>query len=51
VKLQTRWLGDNVAGPAGQMFLRLLLMTVVPLVFASVTLGGSSGCSTCPAPR
>ena len=33
------WLAENVAGPAGQIFLRLLLMTVVPLVFASVVLG------------
>lgn len=34
-----RWLGDNVANPVGQIFLRMLLMTVVPLVFASITLG------------
>jgi DAACS family dicarboxylate/amino acid:cation (Na+ or H+) symporter len=34
-----RWLADNVAGPAGQVFLRLLLMTVIPLVFTSLTLG------------
>ena len=34
-----RWLGDNVANPVGQVFLRMLLMTVVPLVFASITLG------------
>lgn len=33
------WVGDNVAGPVGQIFLRMLLMTVVPLVFASITLG------------
>src|SRR2546430_9524447 len=33
------WLGDNVAGPAGQVFLRMLLMTVIPLVFTSITLG------------
>lgn len=33
------WLVDNVTGPAGQVFLRLLLMTVVPLVFASLVLG------------
>jgi DAACS family dicarboxylate/amino acid:cation (Na+ or H+) symporter len=37
-----RWVGDNVAGPVGQIFLRLLLMTVIPLVFASVTLGVAS---------
>jgi DAACS family dicarboxylate/amino acid:cation (Na+ or H+) symporter len=34
-----RWVGDNVANPVGQIFLRMLLMTVVPLVFASITLG------------
>lgn len=34
-----RWIGDNIAGPVGQIFLRMLLMTVVPLVFASITLG------------
>lgn len=34
-----RWVGDNIAGPVGQIFLRMLLMTVVPLVFASITLG------------
>lgn len=33
------WLGEYVAGPVGQIFLRLLLMTVVPLVFCSITLG------------
>ncbi|HVH08303.1 MAG TPA: dicarboxylate/amino acid:cation symporter [Gemmatimonadales bacterium] len=34
-----RWLDTNVAGPLGQIFLRLLLMTVVPLVFTSIVLG------------
>ena len=34
-----KWIGDNVANPVGQIFLRMLLMTVVPLVFASITLG------------
>jgi len=33
------WLGTNIAGPVGQIFLRMLLMTIVPLVFASLTLG------------
>lgn len=33
------WLIDYVASPAGNIFLRLLLMTVVPLVFASIALG------------
>ena len=34
-----RWVGNNLAGPVGQIFLRMLLMTIVPLVFASLTLG------------
>ncbi len=34
-----RWIGDNVMGPVGQIFLRMLLMTVIPLVFTSITLG------------
>jgi DAACS family dicarboxylate/amino acid:cation (Na+ or H+) symporter len=33
------WIGDNIAAPVGQIFLRMLLMTVVPLVFASIALG------------
>lgn len=34
-----RWVDTNVAGPVGQIFLRFLLMTVVPLVFTSIVLG------------
>ena len=34
-----RWVGNNLAGPVGQIFLRMLLMTIVPLVFASLILG------------
>lgn len=34
-----KWVDTNVAGPVGQIFLRLLLMTVVPLVFCSISLG------------
>ncbi|MCA9736590.1 MAG: dicarboxylate/amino acid:cation symporter [Gemmatimonadota bacterium] len=34
-----RWIADNVANPVGQVFLRMLLMTVIPLVFASIALG------------
>ena len=30
---------DNVAYPVGQVFLRLLFLTVVPIVFTSITLG------------
>lgn len=36
------WVVDNVAQPVGQVFLRMLFMVVVPLVFASVTLGVAS---------
>lgn len=33
------WVNNNIANPVGQVFLRMLLMTVIPLVFASLTLG------------
>lgn len=33
------WLLRNIVVPVGQVFLRLLLMTVVPLVFASLAIG------------
>ncbi|HAT72336.1 MAG TPA: dicarboxylate/amino acid:cation symporter [Elusimicrobia bacterium] len=33
------WTNHYVAGPAGQIFLRLLFMIVMPLVFASIALG------------
>lgn len=33
------WVADNVANPIGQLFLRLLLMIVVPLVFSSMVVG------------
>lgn len=33
------WFNNNVANPVGQVFLRMLLMVVVPLVFASISLG------------
>jgi DAACS family dicarboxylate/amino acid:cation (Na+ or H+) symporter len=33
------WIVDNVTQPVGQLFLRLLLMIVVPLVFASLVVG------------
>jgi DAACS family dicarboxylate/amino acid:cation (Na+ or H+) symporter len=36
-----KWLADHVMEPVGKVFLRMLLMTVVPLVFASITLGVS----------
>jgi DAACS family dicarboxylate/amino acid:cation (Na+ or H+) symporter len=39
---QLLWVADNVAQPVGQIFLRLLFMVVVPLVFASVTMGVAS---------
>jgi len=33
------WVSDNVAYPVGQIFLRMLFMTVVPIVFTSIALG------------
>ena len=33
------WLNKYLAGPVGQVFLRMLFMIVVPLVFASIALG------------
>jgi DAACS family dicarboxylate/amino acid:cation (Na+ or H+) symporter len=33
------WINEYVAGPVGQIFLRMLLMTIIPLVFASIALG------------
>src|ERR1051325_181067 len=33
------WIVDNITQPVGQLFLRLLLMIVVPLVFASLVVG------------
>ena len=33
------WLNKYIAGPIGQIFLRMLFMIVVPLVFASISLG------------
>ena len=33
------WINKYVAGPVGQIFLRMLFMIVIPLVFASISLG------------
>ncbi|MBX4159285.1 cation:dicarboxylase symporter family transporter, partial [Lactiplantibacillus plantarum] len=33
------WLTDNVTGPIGQIFLRLLFMMVVPLLFSALVVG------------
>ncbi|MGH7751527.1 MAG: dicarboxylate/amino acid:cation symporter, partial [Gemmatimonadales bacterium] len=33
------WAAENVAKPVGDVFLRMLLMTVIPLVVSSITLG------------
>ena len=35
------WLVDNITEPAGRIFLRLLLMIVIPLVFTSLTLAAA----------
>ncbi len=39
---QLLWFADNVANPVGQVFLRMLFMIVIPLIFASVTMGVAS---------
>ena len=39
VQPYVQWIATNVASPVGQIFLRLLLMTVIPLVFCSIVLG------------
>ena len=36
------WIVTYLAEPAGQIFLRLLLMVVIPLVFSTLILGVSS---------
>lgn len=33
------WFADHIANPIGQLFLRLLLLLVVPLVFSSLVIG------------
>jgi len=33
------WINNNVAGPVGQIFLRMLFMTVIPIVATSITVG------------
>lgn len=37
--LRVVWVVDNITQPVGQLFLRLLLMIVVPLVFSSLIVG------------
>mgnify|MGYP000437795981 CR=1 FL=1 len=34
-----KWVNTYLAGPVGQVFLRMLFMIVMPLVFSSITLG------------
>jgi DAACS family dicarboxylate/amino acid:cation (Na+ or H+) symporter len=36
---QLTFIADNITNPIGQIFLRLLLLLVIPLVFSSLTLG------------
>ena len=33
------WLTSNITGPAGQIFLRLLFMLVLPLLFSALVVG------------
>ena len=37
------WLVSNITEPVGTLFLRLLLMAVVPLVFSSLVVGVAGG--------
>ena len=37
--LAVLWTANNVAAPAGQVFLRMLFFVVIPLVFASLAAG------------
>jgi len=34
-----QWLTSNITGPAGQIFLRLLFMLVLPLLFSALASG------------
>jgi DAACS family dicarboxylate/amino acid:cation (Na+ or H+) symporter len=34
-----QWLTSNITGPAGQIFLRLLFMLVLPLLFSALVIG------------
>ncbi len=34
-----KWLTDNITGPIGQIFLRLLFMLVLPLLFSALVIG------------
>ncbi len=36
---ELKWIGDQITEPIGQLFLRLLLVLVIPLVFSSLVLG------------
>jgi DAACS family dicarboxylate/amino acid:cation (Na+ or H+) symporter len=36
---QLKWVADNITNPIGQIFIRLLLLLVIPLVFSSLTIG------------
>src|SRR5688572_11499484 len=37
--VSVQWINIYLAGPVGQIFLRMLFMIVIPLVFASISLG------------
>ena len=34
-----QWVTSNITGPAGQIFLRLLFMLVLPLLFSALVIG------------
>ncbi|MGN6133927.1 MAG: dicarboxylate/amino acid:cation symporter [Aureliella sp.] len=39
VRAWVAWIAENVADPVGRVFLRLVIMVVIPLVFSALTLG------------
>lgn len=39
VRYWVTWVANNVADPIGRVFLRLVIMVVIPLVFSALTLG------------
>ncbi len=39
IRLWVNWIANNVADPIGRIFLRLVIMVVIPLVFSALTLG------------
>jgi DAACS family dicarboxylate/amino acid:cation (Na+ or H+) symporter len=36
---EVKWIVNNVANPAGQIFLRMIFMIIIPLIFTAIVLG------------